>query len=29
MTPERLNQIQEFYLSARDYDPGIRPEFLA
>ena len=29
MTPERLKQIQEFYLSARDCDPGIRPEFLA
>src|SRR5215472_16197468 len=28
MTPERLKQIQEFYLSARDCDPGIRPEFL-
>jgi serine/threonine protein kinase len=29
MTPERLRQIQELYLSARDRDPGTRPEFLA
>jgi Tol biopolymer transport system component len=29
MTPERLQQIQELYLSARDRDPAIRPGFLA
>jgi serine/threonine-protein kinase len=28
MTPERLQQIQEIYLSARDCDPGTRPAFL-
>src|SRR5215467_1346655 len=29
MTPERLQEIQELYFSARDCDPGTRPEFLA
>jgi serine/threonine protein kinase len=29
MTPERLQQIQELYLSVRDRDPGNRPAFLA
>jgi Tol biopolymer transport system component len=29
MTAERLNQIQELYLSARQYDPATRPGFLA
>jgi hypothetical protein len=29
MTPERLQQIQELYLSARDRDPDTRAAFLA
>src|SRR5215472_12846047 len=29
MTPERLRQIQELYLSAWNRDPGTRPEFLS